>query len=383
MGKKRKFATEAIHAGQHPDPLTGAVMFPIYQTSTYRQESPGVFKNGYDYARTKNPTRTALEENLAALEGGNFGICFSSGCASIAAAVHLLNAGDHILACDDVYGGTFRLFDKVFSKHAIEYSMCDMSDPAKISKYIKPNTKMIWIETPTNPMLKILDIEKIAALAKKKKCLLAVDNTFATPFLQKPFELGADIISHSSTKYIGGHSDLIGGALIVNNKELASKLYFLQNALGSVPSPHDCFLLLRSTKTLHLRMERHCENAMKVAEFLSKHKKIGKVIYPGLKSHPGHALAKKQMKGFSGMISAELKGGLKETKSFLEKLEIFSIAESLGGVESLIEHPAIMTHATIPPAQRKTLGISDSLVRLSIGIEDADDLIGDLRIALG
>ena len=383
MSNKHKFATLAIHAGQSPDPTTGAIMPPIFQTSTFVQESPGVFKDGYDYARTKNPTRTTLEANLAALEGGTHGICFSSGCASVAATMHLLNAGDHVLSCDDVYGGTFRLFDKVFLKHGIQYNMVDMSDLGNIEKHIKPNTRLIWLETPTNPMLKIFDIAAIAKIAKAKNCLLAVDNTFATPYLQNPLALGADIVSHSSTKYIGGHSDSIGGVLIVKDKDLADKLYFLQNALGSIPAPLDCFLMLRSTKTLHVRIERHCDNAMKIAQYLEKHPNIEKVIYPGLASHPQHDLAKKQMKGFGGMISAVIKGGLEPSRKFLEKVKLFSLAESLGGVESLIEHPAIMTHASIPAAQRATLGIADGLVRLSVGIEDIDDLIEDLKVALG
>ena len=375
-------ASLAIHAGQSADPTTGAIMPPIYQTSTYRQESPGVFKDGYDYARTKNPTRTALENNLAALEGGSFGVAFSSGCASIAATLHLLQTGDHVLVCDDVYGGTFRIFDKVYSKLGIEFSMIDFSNSKKFEHAFKANTKLIWIETPTNPMLKIFDIEKIAAIAKAKNCLLAVDNTFATPYLQNPLALGADIVSHSSTKYIGGHSDVVGGALIVKDKYLADKLYFLQNAIGAIPAPQDCFLLLRSTKTLHIRMQRHCENAVKIADFLDQHEKIEKVIYPGLKSHPQHTLAAKQMRGFGGMISAVIKGGIKESRKFLEKVKIFALAESLGGVESLIEHPAIMTHASIPAEQRAALGISDGLIRLSVGIEDSGDLIEDLSQAL-
>lgn len=382
MGKKQGFSTRAIHSGQPPEKQTGAVMFPIFQTSTYVQESPGKFKNGYDYGRTKNPTRTALEENIANLESGKYGICFASGCASTAAAIHLLKAGDHLLACDDVYGGTFRLFDKVFKQLGIEFSMVDMSDMDLVKKSFRKNTRLVWLETPTNPMLKIFDIAKIAEISKKNKCLLAVDNTFASPCLQNPLLLGADIVSHSSTKYIGGHSDVIGGALIVSSKALAEKLHFLQNALGSVPAPFDCFLLLRSTKTLKLRMEKHCSNAMQIARFLEKHKKVKKVIYPGLATHPQHKTAKKQMSGFGGMVTIELKGGLKESRKFFEKVKIFACAESLGGVESLVEHPAIMTHASIPADQRKALGISDGLVRLSVGIEDIEDLLEDLRQAL-
>jgi len=379
---KDKFGTLAIHAGQVPDPTTGAVMTPVYQTSTYVQESPGVFKGNYDYARSANPTRTALEANLAALEGGKHGICFASGCAAMAACIHLLKTGDHVVLSDDVYGGTFRIFDNVFSKMGIKYSMIDMLDDSSISAAITPDTKLIWLETPSNPMLKIIDIEKAVAGAKKHNVLIAVDNTFCSPFLQNPLELGADIVCHSSTKYLGGHSDVIGGALIVNDAKLAEQLHYIQNAVGAVPGPWDCFLLLRSTKTLHLRMERHSANAMAVAQYLEKHDKVEKVIYPGLESHPQHETARKQMKDFGGMVTVVLKGGLNRSRDFLERVQIFSLAESLGGVESLIEHPAIMTHATIPPEQRKALGIDDGLVRLSVGVEDIDDLIADLEQAL-
>lgn len=382
MEKKLQFGTRAIHAGQSPDVATGAIMTPIYQTSTYRQESPGVFKDGYDYARTKNFTRNALEQNLASLEQGEYGICFSSGCAGTSAVIQLLESGDHVIVGDDVYGGTFRLFDKVYSKFGIEYTMVDMAAAANIEKHIKKNTKLFWLETPSNPMLKIFDITAIAAMAKKHGALCAVDNTFATPYLQNPLTLGADIVSHSTTKYIGGHSDFVGGALIVKDNALADKLYFIQNAVGSVPGPQDCFLTLRSTKTLHVRMERHCSNAMQLAQFLSSHPAVERVIYPGLPSHPQHELAKKQMRAFGGMISVVIKGGLGPSRRFLEKVKLFSLAESLGGVESLIEHPAIMTHASIPKDQREALGISDSLVRLSVGIEDAEDLIEDLKQAL-
>lgn len=382
MEKKLQFGTRAIHAGQSPDVATGAIMTPIYQTSTYRQESPGVFKDGYDYARTKNFTRNALEQNLASLEQGEYGICFSSGCAGTSAVIQLLESGDHVIVGDDVYGGTFRLFDKVYSKFGIEYTMVDMAAAANIEKHIKKDTKLFWLETPSNPMLKIFDITAIAAMAKKHGALCAVDNTFATPYLQNPLTLGADIVSHSTTKYIGGHSDFVGGALIVKDNALADKLYFIQNAVGSVPGPQDCFLTLRSTKTLHVRMERHCSNAMQLAQFLSSHPAVERVIYPGLPSHPQHELAKKQMRAFGGMISVVIKGGLGPSRRFLEKVKLFSLAESLGGVESLIEHPAIMTHASIPKDQREALGISDSLVRLSVGIEDAEDLIEDLKQAL-
>lgn len=377
-----KFETRAIHAGQAPDATFGAVMTPVYQTSTYVQESPGIAKDGYEYARTKNPTRTALEENIASLEGGKFGVCFSSGCAATTTLLQLLSSGDHVLACDDVYGGTFRLFDKVFKRFGIDYTMVDMSNAETVKSAIRPNTKMIWIETPTNPMLKIVDIEKIASLGRANKAIVVVDNTFASPFLQNPLSLGADAVLHSSTKYIGGHSDVVGGVVIVNDSDLNDRLRFLQNAVGAVPGPWDCFLLLRSTKTLPLRMERHCANAQVVADFLSSHKKVEQVIYPGLKNHPGHEIAKKQMRGFGGMITCLLKGGLDDSRKFLEKVKIFSLAESLGGVESLIEHPAIMTHASIPPAQRAALGIHDGLVRLSVGIESVDDLVYDLTHAL-
>ena len=377
-----KFATAAIHAGQQPDPTTGAIMTPVYQTSTFVQVSPGRFKDNYDYARSANPTRTALEANIAALEGGKYGICFSSGCAAMSAVLHSLKSGDHVVLCDDVYGGTFRLFDKVFQQFGVSYTLVDMSDAAKTKAAFKPSTKLVWAETPTNPMLKVIDIAKVADLAKAQGALLAVDNTFATPYLQNPLALGAHIVCHSSTKYIGGHSDLIGGVLVVNDAALADKMHYLQNAVGGVPAPWDCFLQLRSTKTLHVRMERHCSNARKVAEYLEKHKKIERVYYPGLPSHPQHEIAKMQMRDFGGMISAVLKGGLAESRTFLERVKLFSLGESLGGVESLIEHPAIMTHATIPPENRAKLGIVDGLVRFSVGIEDVDDLIEDIEHAL-
>lgn len=382
MNKERKFGTLAIHAGQKPDPTTGAVMTPIYQTSTYAQSSPGVFKDGYDYARTKNPTRTALEENLAALEGGKYGLTFSSGCAALSTLLHILKSGDHVVACDDVYGGTFRLFEKVFLQMGITYSMVDFCDLKKIEEAITPSTKLIWAETPTNPMLKIFDIEAISKISKKSKILFAVDNTFASPYLQNPLLLGADIVSHSTTKYIGGHSDVVGGALIVNDHELFEKLSYYQNAIGAVPGPQDCFLLLRSTKTLHVRLDRHCDNAEKIMDFLLSTGEFSWVRYPFNKSHPQYEIAKRQMKRGGGMITAELKGGLNRAKKFLESVSLFYLAESLGGVESLIEHPAIMTHATIPAAQRQALGISDGLVRFSVGIEDVDDLILDIQAAL-
>lgn len=382
MNKEMKFGTRAIHAGQSPDPTTGAIMTPVYQTSTFVQESPGKFKENYDYARSANPTRTALEANLASLEGGKFGICFSSGCAAMSAVLHSLSSGDHVVVCDDVYGGTFRLFARVFNQLGISFTMVNMCDHAATEKAFTPKTKLAWVETPTNPMLKIIDIKAIARIAKAHSCLTIVDNTFCSPYIQNPLTLGADIVVHSSTKYIGGHSDLIGGVLVVNDQTLADKLHYLQNAVGGVPGPWDCFLQLRSTKTLHVRMKAHCENARKVAQFLEGQAKVEKVYYPGLKSHPQHALASEQMKDFGGMISMVVRGGLPAARSFLERVKIFSLGESLGGVESLIEHPAIMTHATIPPENRAKLGIVDGLVRLSVGIEDVDDLIADIEQAL-
>lgn len=376
------FGTRAIHAGQRPDPTTGAIMTPIYQTSTFAQQSPGVIKGNYDYSRSANPTRTALEANLASLEGGRHGLCFASGCAALDAVLHLLDSGDHVVLCDDVYGGTFRLIDKVFSRLGVEYTLVDMTDLAATEAAFTAKTKLVWLETPTNPMLKVLDIAALSALGKSKGALVAVDNTFASPYLQTPLALGADIASHSSTKYIGGHSDVIGGVLVVNDDELADELRFIQNSVGAVPSPHDCFLVLRSTKTLHVRMDRHCDNAERIASFLNEHAKVDKVLYPGFASHPQHEIAAKQMKRFGGMVSAVLSGGIDDARKFLERVSLFSLAESLGGVESLIEHPAIMTHASIPTEQRAALGISDGLVRLSVGIEDCDDLIADLESAL-
>ncbi len=380
--QKYRFATRAIHAGQPPESSTGAIMTPIYQTSTYVQSSPGVFKDGYDYSRTKNPTRTALEINLASLEGGNFGLAFSSGCAATSAVLHLLKSGDHVVLCDDVYGGTFRIYDKVYKQLGIEHTCVDMTDLNKVAGAFKSNTKLVWIETPTNPMLKIIDIEAVAGEAKKRNALVGVDNTFASPYLQHPLSLGADIVCHSATKYIGGHSDVIGGALIVNDESLAQRLHFMQNAIGAVPAPFDCFLLLRSTKTLPVRMDQHCRNAMAVATFLEKHAAVKKVIYPGLPSHPQHELAKRQMRNFGGMVSVVLKGNIETSRRFLERVKLFSLAESLGGVESLIELPAVMTHASIPAETRAQLGIADTLVRMSVGIEDAEDLVEDLRQAL-
>ena len=378
-----QFGTRAIHAGQRPDPSTGAIMTPIYQTSTFVQQSPGKIIGEYDYSRAANPTRAALEANLANLEGAKYGLCFSSGVAATGAVIHLLSAGDKVLLGDDVYGGTNRLFNRVFNQMGIETVMVDMTDLDAVNEAIDDRTKLIWLETPTNPTLKIADIQAVANIAKQHEIILAVDNTFATPFLQNPLALGADIVCHSTTKYIGGHSDSIGGALLTNNSDLHQKLKFIQLSEGAVPGIMECFLLLRSTKTLHVRMQRHCENAAKIADHLNNHSKVEKVIYPGLESHPQHELAKKQMCGFGGMITIYIKGGLEESRTMLEKTHLFACAESLGGVESLIEHPAIMTHASVPPEHRANLGISDNLIRLSVGIEGVDDLIADLDQALG
>jgi cystathionine gamma-lyase len=378
----KHFATRCIHAGQEPDPTTGAIMTPVYQTSTFVQSSPGQFIENYDYSRSANPTRTALEENLASLEGGRHGISFASGSASLAACIHLLSAGDHVLLCDDVYGGTFRMFNTIFGQLGIDFTRVDMTNAEVTRAGFTDRTKLVWVETPTNPMLKIIDIQMVATMAHEKGALVVVDNTFATPYLQSPLKFGADIVSHSCTKYIGGHSDLIAGALIVKDDDLADRLHYIQNAVGAVPAPWDCFLLLRSTKTLHVRMERHCTNARRIAHYLADHPAIERVIYPGLSTHPQHQIARQQMRDFGGMITMTLKGGLTESRTFLESLQLFSLAESLGGVESLVEHPAIMTHASVDADARRELGISDGLVRLSVGIEDADDLLGDLDQAL-
>jgi len=380
----KRFATRCIHAGQRPDPTTGAIMTPVYQTSTYVQQSPGVIIEDYDYARSANPTRKALEANLASLEGGRHGVMFASGLAALAACIHLLSSGDHVVLCDDVYGGTFRSLDKVFKQFGVTYTRVDMTDMGATEAAFRPNTKLCWIETPTNPLLKVIDIAAVAAIAKAKGAWVAVDNTFATPLLQNPLALGADIVSHSCTKYIGGHSDVIGGVLVVRDDDLAQRLHYIQNAVGAIPAPWDCFLLLRSTKTLHVRVERHCENAARIADFLAAQSQIERVIYPGREDHPQHGVAKKQMTGgYGGMITATLKGGLPAARAFLERVKLFSLAESLGGVESLIEHPAIMTHASIDKPLREALGITDGLVRFSVGIEDADDLIADIAEALG
>ncbi|HEX2548847.1 MAG TPA: cystathionine gamma-synthase [Gammaproteobacteria bacterium] len=378
---KKQLATRVIHAGQQPDPETGAVMTPIYATSTFVQQSPGQHK-GYEYSRTRNPTRDAFEACVADLESGERGFAFASGMAAIATILELLRPGDHLIATDDLYGGTYRLLEKVRKYSAgIEVSFVDFSDAENIKKNIRPNTKMIWVETPTNPLLKIVDLRKIATLAKKHQLLSVVDNTFASPILQRPLELGFDIVMHSTTKYLNGHSDIIGGIAIVgHNPELIEKLAFLQNSIGAIASPFDSFLALRGVKTLALRMERHCQNAMGLAEWLVKQPKVSRVLYPGLPSHPGHAIAKSQMHGgFGGMITLILKN---HSISFLERCELFTLAESLGGVESLIEHPALMTHASIPKSERVKIGIEDHLVRLSVGIEALDDLQYDLENAL-
>ena len=383
-GKNRlAFATRTIHAGQHPDPTTGAVMVPIYATSTYAQESPGVHK-GYEYSRSQNPTRQAFERCIADLESGERGYAFASGLAAISTVLELLNSGDHVIASDDLYGGSFRLFDKVRKRSAgLTFDFVDMSDIGAVEKAIRPNTKMIWVETPTNPTLRLADLAAIAKLAKKRGILTASDNTFASPYTQRPLEQGIDIVVHSTTKYLNGHSDIVGGCAVVgDNKDLADRLAFLHNAVGAIQGPFDSFLALRGLKTLALRMERHCSNALKIARWLEGRKDVERVFYPGLESHPQHALAKAQMAAFGGIVTVVLKRDLAGTKRFLERCKLFTLAESLGGVESLIEHPAIMTHASIPEDQRKVLGISDALVRLSCGVEDADDLIADLERAL-
>ncbi len=380
MDKKMKFETLAIHAGQKPDPTTGAIMTPVYLTSTYVQESPGKHK-GYDYSRTNNPTRAALEANLAALEGGRFGIAFASGCGASTTVVHMLKAGDHVICSDDVYGGTFRIFERVMKHFALEVNFVNLTVPGNLEKHLKSNTKMVWLETPSNPMLKIIDIEDVASKIKGKGITMVVDNTFMSPFFQNPLKLGADIVLHSTTKYLNGHSDVVGGAIVTNDATINEKLRFLQNTMGTQQATFDAFLVLRSTKTLAVRMRAHQENAMQIAQYLEKHPKVEKVFYPGLKSHPQHAIAKKQMTGFGGMITFVIKGGLPAARGFLENVRIFSLAESLGGVESLVEHPAIMTHASVPAEQRKVLGIDDGLIRLSVGIENIEDLLADLENA--
>ena len=375
--------TLAIHAGQAPDPSTGAVMTPIYATSTYVQSSPGVHQ-GFEYSRSHNPTRFAYERCVAALEGGTRGFAFASGLAATSTILELLDAGSHVIAMDDVYGGTYRLFERVRRRSAgLDFSWVDLCDVVAFEAAIRPETKMVWIETPTNPLLKLVDIEQIAAVARKRGLIVVVDNTFCSPIIQRPLELGAHIVMHSATKYLNGHSDIVGGIAVVgDDAELAEQMAFLQNAVGGIQGPFDSFLALRGLKTLHLRMKAHCENALAVAEWLETHSAIERVIYPGLKSHPQHELAKRQMDGFGGMVSVVIKGGIDAAKRFCERTELFALAESLGGVESLVNHPAIMTHASVPMERRERLGLSDALVRLSVGVENVADLQGDLARAM-
>ena len=379
-----KFNTKTIHGGQeNTDPAYGSVMPPIYQTSTYAQDTPGGHK-GFEYSRSGNPTRTALENSLASIENGKYGLAFGSGLAAIDAVLKLLKPGDEVVSTNDLYGGSYRLFTSIFKDFGIKFNFIGMQNAADIEQHITENTKLIWVETPTNPMMNIIDIEAAAKIAKKHNVLLGVDNTFATPYLQQPLDLGADLVMHSATKYLGGHSDVVMGALVVKDKELADKLYFIQNASGAVAGPQDSFLVLRGIKTLHLRVQRHCENGKAVAEYLSNHPKVDKVYWPGLENHPNHDIAKKQMKDFGGMVSFTTKGNeLQDAVSFVEKLKVFTLAESLGGVESLAGHPASMTHASIPKEEREKTGVVDSLIRLSVGIEDEEDLINDLKQALG
>ncbi len=377
-----KFGTKAIHAGLEPDPSTGAIMTPIYQTSTYVQESPGKNK-GYGYARGKNPTRAALEKNLAALEDGKHAICFSSGMGATDAVIKLLNPGDEVITGDDLYGGSYRMFTKVFAKYGIKFHFVNMTDVENIRAHVNDKTKLIWLETPTNPTMQIVDIEACAKIAREKNILLAVDNTFASPYLQTPLALGADIVMHSVTKYLGGHSDVVMGALIMNDDKLHEQLYFILNSCGANPGPMDSFLVLRGIKTLHLRMERHCFNGRKIAEYLKTHIRIEKIYWPGFEDHPNHPIAKKQMRDFGGMISIVLKNADEaETFRIASSFKLFSLAESLGGVESLINHPVTMTHASIPKAERERVGVVDNLLRLSVGVEDVEDLLEDLKQAL-
>jgi cystathionine gamma-lyase len=376
-----RFNTLAIHAGQEPDPTTGAIMTPVYLTSTYVQTSPGQHK-GYEYSRTKNPTRKALEDCLAALEGARYGLAFSSGCAAADMLMHLFDVGTHIVCSDDLYGGTFRLFDKVFTRGGLEFSFVDLTDLKNLENAIRPHTKAVWVESPTNPMLKIIDLAALAELCRTHRLVSICDNTFMTPYFQRPLEHGIDVAMHSTTKYLNGHSDVVGGFCCTSDQGLAERMYFLQNSVGGVPGPMDCFLVMRGVKTLPVRMERHQHNATAVAHFLLSHAKVEKVTWPGLSSHPQYALAKKQMKGFGGMMTFVIKGGLPSARAFFKALKIFACAESLGGVESLIEHPAIMTHASVPNEVREKLGIVDGFIRLSVGIEDEQDLIDDLGQAL-
>lgn len=382
-GKKLKFNSKTIHGGQRPDKAYGAVMPPIYQTSTYAQTTPGGHQ-GYEYSRSANPTRTALENSLASIENGNYGLAFASGLAAMDAVIKLLNPGDEVVSTNDLYGGSYRLFKQVFEKYGIKFHFIGMQNAEMIEDYINGNTKLIWVETPTNPMMNVIDIVAVAQLAEKHDVLLAIDNTFATPYLQTPLDLGADIVMHSATKYLGGHSDVVVGALVVKDKELADRLYFIQNASGAVCGPMDSFLTLRGIKTLHVRMQRHCENGEAIARYLVKHPKIEKVYWPGFEEHPNHDIAKSQMNGFGGMISFVTKGSsYEEAIKIVEKLRVFTLAESLGGVESLAGHPASMTHASIPKEEREKSGVVDALIRLSVGIEDVDDLVADLDQAIG
>ncbi len=374
---KLRFDTLAVHAGQRPDPTTGAIMTPVYLTSTYVQDGPGVHK-GYEYSRTQNPTRHALEACLAALEGGRHGLAFASGLAATDAVLHLLSSGDHVLASDDVYGGTFRLFDKVFRRHGLSFDAVDMTDPANVARALRPETRLVWIESPTNPMLKLVDLGAVVTIARAHGARTVVDNTFATPFFQRPLSHGIDLVVHSTTKYLNGHSDVVGGAIVTNDDDLHGRLAFLQNAVGAVPSPMDAFLVLRGLKTLPVRMERHARNALAVARSLEGHPQVERVVYPGLASHPQRELARRQMTGAGGMLTFVIRGGLPAASAFLRAVRVFACAESLGGVESLIEHPAIMTHASVPKETREKLGISDGLIRVSVGLESADDLVEDL-----
>ncbi len=378
MSESHRFETLAVHAGQSPDPTTGAVMTPVYLTSTYAQAGPGEHK-GFEYSRTRNPTRDALEGCLAALEGARHGLAFASGLAATDAILHLLESGDHVVCSDDVYGGTFRLVDKVFRRHGIEASWVDLTDPSNLEKAMRPRTRLVWMESPTNPLLKLVDLRAAAAVARAGGALTVVDNTFATPFFQRPLEHGVDLVCHSTTKYLNGHSDVVGGAVLTSDGELHQRLAFLQNAVGAVPSPMDSFLVLRGLKTLPVRMERHAQNAMRLARFLEGHPQVERVAYPGLPSHPQHALARRQMTGFGGMLAFVIRGGLEAARAFLRAVRIFACAESLGGVESLVEHPAIMTHASVPRETRERLGIADGFIRVSCGIEHADDLVADLE----
>ncbi len=382
MKRHHEFATRAIHAGQEPDPSTGAIMTPIYATSTYVQESPGKHK-GYDYARSINPTRLAYERCIADLESGTRGWAFASGLAAMATALDVLDSGSHIVASDVLYGGTFRLFDRVRRRSAdLDFTYVDLTDPTRLERAIKSNTRMVWVETPSNPLLKIIDLEAIAKMARERKIISVSDNTFATPWIQRPIESGFDMVIHSATKYLNGHSDMVGGVIVVGeNKELADQIAFLQNAVGAIAGPFDSFLVMRSLKTLALRMERHCANALEIARWLEEQPNVKSVSYPGLKSHPQHDLARMQMRGFGGMVTIVLKTDLAGTRRFLENTHLFALAESLGGVESLINHPALMTHASVPKEQREALGVTDSLVRLSVGVEDVRDLIDDLQFA--